>query len=760
MRALLEDVRFGELTVCHIPPPELRNGGILVQTHFSAISSGTERAKVEAGKRTLLGKALSRPDLVHQVIEFARNNGLLAAYRKVQARLEALSYLGYSCSGVVLEVGEGAGEFQPGDRVACGGVGYANHSEINFVPLNLAVHVPPSIPLDQAAITTIGAIALHSLRQSEAGLGDTVAIIGVGLVGMLTLQLARAAGCRVIAIDIDPQRAAQAASYGAHLGLVATDGRLLECAKEVSPAGADVAIITAASQSSEPVELATRLLRDRGRIVIVGDVGLGVSRRMLYEKELSLVLSRSYGPGRYDPQYEEQGVDYPIGYVRWTERRNMEAFLQTLAEGAVKVAPLLQPRYPIEEATKAYDDLGKTGAYTALIEYPVLPVQQPEAVNASQGQNTRVLARGELRVSCIGAGGFARDVIFPHLRDAKGVILDSVATASGVAAESARRTFGFSRAAQPTEVLQSDHSDLIFVLSRHDSHADYVLGALHSQRPVFVEKPLATDPEQLSKIEQVYRTLEQNGAAPFLMVGFNRRFAPFTDEMRNFFSNRGEPMLVHIRANSGYIPRDHWTQTESNGGRIVGELCHFVDWARYMVNAPITRVWAAALPDNRQYNRDNVSCVIAFHDGSLANLLYLANGDKALPKEYLEVFCQGSVARLDDFRRLDLMRGGRIRSRSGKRDKGHRRELELTLDAVRTGAASPISFGELLEVTRVCFAIRESIQRGLPVNLNEPERVHSDGERSMETHLAGVPAQGPGEAAESSATRSHRKVFL
>ncbi|PYX58377.1 MAG: oxidoreductase, partial [Acidobacteria bacterium] len=658
MRAVLEDMKSGEVMTCDVPAPELRPSGILVRTHFSAISSGTERAKVQMGEQSLLQKARSRPELVKQVLDYARTNGVRAAYQKVQSRLNSLSPMGYSSAGVVLEVGEGVDEFQPGDRVACAGGGYASHCEINFVPRNLAAKVPNSVPLDAASLTTIGAIAMQGLRQAKLSFGDNVVIIGAGLVGILTVQIARAAGCRVIAVDIDRDRAGRAAAMGAHLGIAVGDPQLPMAVQEFSRYGPDAAIITAATSSTEPLELAAQLVRDRGRIVVVGDVGMGVSRTNIYHKEISIVMSRSYGPGRYDPQYEEQGQDYPIGYVRWTEKRNMEAFLELLASGSLNVAPLLEAKYPVENACAGYAHISKSKAYTAIIEY-ANATDPPRPVSAKR------LRSGDLRIGCIGAGGFARSIIFPNLRGARGVGLESVATSSGVAAESARRSFGFALAQTPDQLLANKDVNAIFIISRHDSHADLVVRALANEKAVFVEKPLATNRQQLAEIQRAYH--EQQDRAPFVMVGFNRRFAPATEEIRQFFVGHHEPMMVQIRVNAGHIPHSHWVHEA--GGRIVGELCHFVDLARALVGVPIRSVSAAALPDGARYSRDNVAVTLTFTDGSIATLAYLSNGERSLPKEHVEVFCEGSVARLHDFTLLELVRNGRTRRLKCHHDK-------------------------------------------------------------------------------------------
>ncbi len=709
MRAILANTNSGEVAVHEVPPPELQADGILIRTHFSVISSGTEQASLRTAEKSLLGKAISRPDLTRQLVSYARSNGIRAAYEQVRARLESLKALGYSCSGIVLETGTGVAEFRPGDHVACGGAGYANHCELNFVPRNLAVQVPFQVPLQHAAITTIGAIAMQGLRRAHVSFGETVIVIGAGLVGVLTIQLARAAGCRVVAIDKHKERVERAVELGAQTAFVATDPRLPELVSEFSRYGADAAILTAADRSSEPLELATKLLRDRGRIVVVGDVGLGVPRASLYAKELSLCLSRSYGPGRYDPAYEERGNDYPIGYVRWTEKRNMEAFIDLLATGSLNVAPLLEHQYSIDDAAQAYATLNASRAYTVLIRYPtaatpVLPCSPKTCGTPVAG------TRGMFRVGAIGAGGFARSTIFPNLRKLQAVVLEAVATATGVAAESARKTDGFRRSLTPPHLMADPAVDGIFVLTRHDSHAYYILNALRQGKPVFVEKPLCSDREELNAIQQTYT--EQAGAnkSPFLMVGFNRRFAPFTKTIVEFFAGRREPMLIHIRVNAGYVPLSHWVQ-QANGGRIVGEVCHFIDWARALVACPITGVHASALPDGARYNHDNLAVTLAFSDGSIANLLYLANGDKAVPKEYFEVFCQGGVARLHDFRTLELIRNGKSRSTRSAQDKGHRKELELTVAAMRCGTSSPIPFNQICEVTETTFRIGEVLRR-------------------------------------------------
>lgn len=714
MKAVLSDIKSGAIEVHDIPAPEIQAGGILIRTAYSAISAGTEKVKVESGKKSLLGKAIARPDLVKQVIEYVQSNGLKAAYQKVQARLDTLSTMGYSCSGTVLAVGEGVTEFKPGDRVACGGGGYANHNEINFVPRNLAVSVPENVPLDAAALTTIGAIAMQGIRQANLAVGETVAVVGAGLVGVLTIQIARAAGCRVIAIDASAARAEAAIQFGAHLSLQPSDPGFAAAITGFSRYGADKALITAATPSAEPLEMAAKIVRERGNIVIVGDVGMGVSRGNMYMKELSLMMSRSYGPGRYDSSYEEGGQDYPVGYVRWTERRNMESFLDLISSGAIDVSRLVERRYDVEKCAQAYEDL-KTGMYTAIFDYGAAPSQSKPVLLAHSGQQAP--PSGTVRVGCVGAGGFARSMIFPNLHACAGVVFESVASNSGVAAESARKGFKFNRAQTSSDLIADPNVDAVFIITRHDSHARYVLQALERGKSVFVEKPLAVNERQLEQIKDLYTQLEISGKTPFVMVGFNRRFAPFTKQLVEFFDNRHEAMMVSARINAGFIPRDSWIQREGDGGRIVGEFCHFVDWARAVIGSPVRTVTAVSLPGGGRYTQDNISVTLTYVDGSVATLLYLANGDRAVPKEQFEVFCEGKIAQLSDFKELRLSRGGKTATTKSGLDKGHRRELELTIEAMKRGGPCPIPFAEIVETTAVTFAVERSIRSGQPIAL-------------------------------------------
>ena len=435
----------------------------------------------------------------------------------------------------------------------------------------------------------------------------------------------------------------------------------------------------------------------------------------MYAKELSLALSRSYGPGRYDPQYEESGTDYPIGYVRWTERRNMDAFLDLLATGQIDVTPLVEHQYSIDEGARAYSDL-KNGLYTAILKYNGASAVSQRSVSSVAAARARI--NDEVRVGCIGAGSFASSVIFPNLQAINGVRLQSVGTISGAGAASAQRAFKFQTAEQPSELLNDPNVDAVLILTRHGPHAALTAQAIEAGKPVFVEKPLAIDREQLTQLQKLYAAQAEAGRAPFVMVGFNRRFAPFTEKIRQFFADHAEPMLIHARVNAGYIPHDHWIH--GDGGRIVGEFCHFVDWARSVVGSPIHSVAATGLPDGTRYKTDNLAVTLKFVDGSVANLLYLANGDRSIPKEFFEVFCQGGVARLHDFRTLELARNGEVQKFKSVQDKGHRREIQLTIEAMRSGKPSPIPFDELVEVTEATFLVQQALASEQVIRLNQP----------------------------------------
>jgi predicted dehydrogenase/threonine dehydrogenase-like Zn-dependent dehydrogenase len=713
MKQVVQNYRTGQLKVEELPPPALRPGGVLVRTVCSLISAGTERTIVETAQSSLIGKARNRPDLVRQVFDTFKREGLSSTYEKVKARLSQSKALGYSASGIVTAVGRDAQEFRVGDRVACAGGGYASHAEVIFVPRNLCCKLPNGVSQESACYTTVGAIALQGIRQADPRLGEAVAVIGLGLVGQLTVQLLKAAGCQVLGVDIDQAACELAKKSGAHS--VANDSASARTACDALTAGrgADCIVITAATKSSEPVELAAELARDRARVVVVGLVGMDVPRHSFFAKELELRLSRSYGPGRYDPDYEEKGSDYPIGYVRWTEKRNMEAFLQLVAEGKVNTDLLTTQRFAVEHATEAYDLILNSGQRFCgvVLEYP--SADQERALPAREVRAAAV-AGDQLGVSFIGAGNFARGVLLPIVKRAK-VQLLGVGAATGLSAKNTAEQFGFSYSTTDyQEILGDGKSQIVFIATRHDSHAQLAAESLRRGKDVFVEKPLAITEEGLREV--VVAARESDGV---LMVGYNRRFAPIAREIKERFGSRAAPMTIVYRVNAGQLPRDHWTHDAAEGGgRIIGEACHFIDFVQYLTGALPVRVSAEAVPRTQAAGMVDDSTVISMSmtDGSVASIVYTASGDSSVAKERVEIFCDRSVATIDDFRSGSFIRN-RKTTKLGRsaQDKGHAAEVAAFLEAARGRTGAPIELESLAATTLASFAVVESARSAVAV---------------------------------------------
>jgi predicted dehydrogenase/threonine dehydrogenase-like Zn-dependent dehydrogenase len=726
MRQVVQNYRTGELKIADVPAPTVRPGSVLVSVAASLVSAGTERTMVDLAQSSLLEKARKRPDQVRQVIDKVKLEGLFTTYQKVMNKLDTLSPLGYSCAGIVLAAGEAVTDLHPGDRVACAGAGYANHAQIVSVPRNLVAPIPSEddpVSMEAAAFTTVGAIALQGIRQAAPTLGETVAVIGLGLVGQLTVQLLKANGCRVLGMDLRADRCALAEQVGAD-GTATSNGAFADLVSRwTGGRGADAVIIAASTRSNVPVELSARISRDRGRVVAVGLVGLDVPRKPFYEKEVDLRLSRSYGPGRYDPGYEEHGHDYPIGYVRWTENRNMQAFLDLLAQGKLDVEPLITHRFPIEEATAAYELITGDQADEALgviLTYPDAQEEESSVVWLDEQRERSGRQRSEVRLGLIGAGNFAQGVLLPALEGVRHARLRAVCSASGLSARHVAEQHGTAYCtAEAERLFEDDDVDAVLIATRHGAHARLVIQALEARKQVFVEKPLSIDEGQLRQIVEAYNGQRVNGA-PLLMVGFNRRFAPLAVAMEEFLSGAG-PLVAHYRVNAGYIPPDSWIHDPvEGGGRIIGEVCHFVDFLQFLTGADPVTVHATSLRSSGdEIPEDNLVIEIAFGDGSVGSILYAANGDKAFPKERVEAFGGGRVAVLDNFRRLEMVRNGRRRVKRSwfQQDKGHKGELMAFTQAVRQGSPSPISFDSLVKTTLATFRIRDALRTG------EPQRV-------------------------------------
>lgn len=747
MKQLLQNMRSGETLVVDTPIPRPAPGQVLVKTAASLVSAGTERMVVEFAGKSLLGKARARPDLLRQMLEKARREGLLPALDAAFNRLDQPLLLGYSSAGIIVGLGEGVTGLKIGQRVACAGGGYAVHAEYAVVPQPLVTPIPDQLDFESAAFTTLGAIALHGFRLAESQLGERVAVIGLGLLGLITSGIALAAGCQVLGIDLDLKRV----EFASRLGLqsVARQSAEEAAASFSLGRGVDAVLICADTPTSDPVELAGVIARDRARVVAVGAVGLTIPRKLYYEKELTFLNSRSYGPGRYDRSYEEGGRDYPIGYVRWTEGRNMEAFVDLLAGGKVDVKSLVTHRFSIEQAPEAYQLIqGKTAeSYMGvLLTYPPTPDLSLPVVLSHPGLSKVefVGSRGApgsegevkpLQVGVLGAGNFASAVLLPLMRKIPALELVGVVSASGASAGHLARRFGFQYASSDEAGLLADERiNTIAVLTRHHLHARQVISALRAGKHVFCEKPLALSLQELADIESV---LVELGAAerevpsfraPLLTVGFNRRFAPLARRLKEFIHECYEPLFCSYRVNAGYLPPGHWTQDpEQGGGRLVGEACHFVDFITYLVGEAPYSISAQSLPDLGRYNQDNFLLACEFPDGSLGTVSYLANGDRSFGKERLEVFCGGRTAVLDDFRRLELVSSGRRKSHRSllRQDKGHQAEWQAFADAIQAGGPPPIPYAHLLGVSRSVITARESLLDGQKKTLfaGEPDDI-------------------------------------
>lgn len=703
MRQLLQNVSTGEISVVEVAAPAEGAASLLVASSYSLISAGTERAVLEVGRSSLVGKARARPDLVKKVLDSAREEGLAATYAKVRGRLGEPNALGYSLAGVVLSACPDA-PAAPGELVACAGAGYASHAEVVSVPRNLCARVPEGVPAQDAAYGTVASIALHGVRLSEVGLGDVVAVVGLGLVGQLTLELLAASGCVALGLDPDERRAELARQAGF---FATADERELEAetARLTARRGADGVLVTAASRSSQPLATATALARERSVVCVVGDVKIESPRAPLFAKELRLVVSRSYGPGRYDPTYEEQGVDYPAGYVRWTEGRNLAEALRLMAAGSLRPSRLTTHTFDLDDGPAAYELLSDADepSLGILLRYPTVEQAGTRSVPVESAARRRGrAAAGKPRIAVIGAGAFARGVLMPAL--AREAEIVAVANATGVSARAAAERFGARVAStDPQAVIASADVDAVVIATRHDTHAQLAVEALGAGKHVFVEKPLALDERQLEEVEAA-----AHGAEGMLMVGFNRRFSPLGRSLAEKLGG-GPPLLATYRVSAGRLPREHWTHDpDVGGGRVVGEVCHFVDFLSFLCGGPPVLSGSVAVGGGSEMREDNLVATMRFANGSVGVVVYGALGDPGMEKERIEVLGESGAGVLEDFRRLTIHQGGRSKRTEGKRDKGHGAEIAAFLEACRTGT-QPWPVQDMLAVTRATFAIRDAL---------------------------------------------------
>lgn len=707
-------VKSGSVVVDNVPAPLLGDNGVLVEVAYSLISTGTELTGVEQSGKSLVKRALEQPEKVKKLIDHLRQQGIQKTIAKVQGKLRDGAPTGYSCSGIVIQVGKNVTDIEPGQWVACAGAGKANHAEIVLVPRNLVTKVPDGCDLRDAASVTLGSIAMQGVRRANPRLGEIVAVIGLGLLGQITVQLLKAAGCQVIGFDLERRRVELARQLGMDYGFVPGE---VDVENEIrhltADHGVDSTIITAASQSDAIVQQAMEITRKKGRVVVVGAVGLGLKRAPFYEKELDFLISCSYGPGRYDQRYEEKGLDYPYAYVRWTENRNMAEYLRLVAEGKVDVKAILEREYDVADAPRAYEELrtAPEKPLGVLLSYGLVELPSQSWGGAGGGLRDEKLATkvtfkpfkpsGKINVAVIGAGGFAKGMHLPNLQKLSDLYhLRAVVDIVGSNAKSTAERFGADYATTNYEdVLADNDVDMVLVTTRHNLHAPIAMDAARAGKAVFVEKPMALNQEELDCLVDV---LQETGV-PF-MVGFNRRFSPAARRAKEILEGRQSPLMILYRVNAGYLPPDHWTQTEEGGGRIVGEACHMFDLFQYLVSpARVAEASSTAIAPQAEHLSagDNVVATVRYDDGSVATLLYTALGNSDLGKEYVEIYADGKVLVIDDYRALQVY-GASVKGWTAKaQDKGHLEELRAFAKYVCGTSGLPISLELLREVTEV-----------------------------------------------------------
>lgn len=709
MLQVVQYQKSGEVRTEDMPSPLCPDNGVLVEVHSSLISAGTEKTSVDNGQGSLLARAKKQPDQVKVVLEAVKSYGIKETVRRVGAKLNSFKLLGYSASGVVIE--SRCDEFKPGDRVAAAGAGIANHAEIIAVPKNLVVRIQDNVSFEDAAYTTVGAIAMQGFRQAEPSLGENVVVVGLGLLGLITVQFLKAAGCNVIGMDIYDKAMELGLKFGCDSVMKSSSENVQQVIARCNGEGADSTIITASTSSSAPLQMAMEMTRKKGKVVIVGAIGMEMNRHPFYKKEIDLRISSSYGPGRYDAFYEEEGHDYPYAFVRWTENRNMQSFVELIAKQRIDVKSMTTHRFDVANASQAYDMISSSSEpYLGIvINYPERANKQTTFVNTGN-----VAKESDVKIGFIGAGQFAQNYLLPPLSKA-GVSFISVANNSSASSKTVATNFGFSKAgANPSELIKDNNINTVFIASWHNTHGEYVLKGIENNKHVYVEKPLALRQDELDKIIEASSKSDKQ-----LMVGFNRRFSKSFTTIKSELKGRKEPIMVKYRINAGHIPADHWSQRAEGGGRIVGEACHFIDTMVFLTGSMPIRVYAESLSGNSEakLNEDNVAATIKFQDGSVGVLEYFSNGDGSLGKEYCEVFCENSVYVMDNFANVNIHKGKKVKTLKMDGEKGIKAEMDLFVKSIKTGTAL-IPKEEIFAVTKCTFAILESLNQSKPITIS------------------------------------------
>lgn len=717
MKAILQNFKNGQMTIEDLPTPSLRPEGIIVQNICSLVSSGTEKAVIDFAKMNPVRKSLARPDLFKKVLNKVKQDGIISTGKVVNNLISAPLPLGYSSSGIAIEIGSKVSDISPGQKVACAGLGYANHAEFIYVPRNLLVPVPMDVDFEEAAFVTLGSIAMQGFRQANLTLGETVVIIGMGLVGQITSQICLASGCNVIIADIDQSKVQLGTKLGSVMSIHIRGKNIIsEVIRYTNGNLADAVIIAAGTKSNDPLEIAPDLLRDRGRVVAVGDVGHDLPRRAYYEKEIILKQSRSYGPGRYDTNYEEKGIDYPIGYVRWTENRNMSSFIELIKSKKVKLNKLITHNFKIEDALKAYKLLSAKNSKPVLgiiINYNKTKVKLKKILKISNRPITSFEGNKKIVLGVIGAGQFAQGVLLPIFKK-ENLFFKTIATSSGLTSVNVGKKYGAEFCTSNyEEIINDKFINTILIATRHNTHAKILISALKKNKNCFVEKPLATSDKELNEIIKTYKK-----SSSIVMVGFNRRFSPLSTLLKEEF--KGSKLIFNYRINAGYIDKKEWQQdNEIGGGRIVGEICHFVDLLSFLCGSFVKSVSANfMLSANSNSDPDNLSITLSFSDGSLGTIIYTSVGDPSFSKERLEVFGNNQVGVIENWRSLKIQGNGKKISKNSliETKKGFDEEISKFIEGCESGK-SPISFESLVNTTKTTFIIQKALRSGLKENI-------------------------------------------
>lgn len=723
MKQIVQNYGSGELLMVEVPDPADKKNMVRVENVASLVSLGTEKSIIDVAQKSLVGKALARPDWVKQVIDKIKTEGLKEAWRQSKARLDLPVPLGYSSAGVVTKVS--VNDFNIGERIACTGAGYASHAETVLVPPNLCARIPDNVSFEEASYAALGGIAMEAVRLAKVEFGHKVALIGLGLLGQLALQILNAAGCHVLGVDISKEKCELAETHGIRKAIIAGQNNLVEAAMEFTAGeGMDSVIIFASSSSNQPIEQAAAIGRERGRIVAGGLIGLNIPRNLFFEKELEFCVSRAWGPGALNSDYEERNIKWPYAYARWTAQQNLMEFLNMISVGRIRLDHLTTHRFPFNDALQAYEMLlsGKEPAIGVVLEYPRKRASENPPVDVIYRNRDSHPGTGEKSVGIgfIGAGLFTRGTLAPAMKKMDDIRFVGVSSAKGLNAQNLMEQVGFSYCTSDYRKLLNDPDiDIVFVLTRHNSHAFFLCEALEHGKHVFVEKPLCIDLEQLKKIVDVYARSRQSTPAPIVMTGFNRRFSPAALTAGEFLGSDAGDCVIQMRCNAGAIPKDSWVHhPEEGGGRIIGEVCHFVDLAQYLTSSTPRSVFAACTEGGAN-TRDNLCITLKMENGAPVTITYASNGDKSFSREEVQIFSKGSVFVIDNFKNTIHVSNGKTRKkRAMEVDRGHKAQIVQTIDAIKTGKPSPIEMASLIATTLTTFAIETSLRTGQSVNID------------------------------------------